>query len=102
MIYYRMKEHENLHQGIRDHACMHCEKTYTSSKHLRTHIRDSHFKSKISCEICNSKLARVENYTNHVKTVHKDLGQESMDALLARIKKITPDYDLMQYRFPNT
>lgn len=61
------------------------------------HIKDTHFKSKISCELCGSKLARRENYLMHAKSVHKDLEPEAMESLIAKIRTIRADYDLMEY-----
>lgn len=61
------------------------------------HVKDTHFNAKISCELCGSKLARRENYTMHVKSVHKDLEKNAMDTLLAKIKTIKADYDRMEY-----
>ena len=88
-----------VHEGIRNHSCSLCEKSYTTRKYLLDHVKEIHFKSKISCEICGTKLARVVNYKMHVKAKHKDLQEDRMNALLQRIKTIRPDYDKMEFYY---
>lgn len=68
-----------------------------SIKFLLGHVRDLHFISKIHCEICSSKFNRPSTYKNHVKSNHKDIGPENVEALLLKIGKIQPDYDKLEY-----
>ena len=89
----------SVHDRSRDFQCQHCDKNYAIKKYLLDHIKEIHFKSKISCELCKTKLARVINYKMHVKRVHKDLSEDEMTALLLRIKKIRPDYENMEFYY---
>ena len=90
-----------IHDKIRSYECNLCDKKYTTKKYLLDHVKEIHFKSKITCEICGTKLARMVNYKMHVKAKHKDLGVEALTALKLRMKKLKPDYEKMEYYYVN-
>ena len=95
-----LKTHENqMHDKNRLFECNLCDRKCITKKCLLDHVMDIHFKSKITCEICGTKLARIINYKIHLKTMHKDLGEEALKILNLRMKKLKPDYEKMEFYY---
>ena len=78
-------ENENAVEGCRHksgrcncivkrlHKCDHCEKSFSRSQHLTTHVKTVHnIKVDRKCEYCEKSFARLSQLVTHVKDVHKD------------------------------
>lgn len=85
-----LKAHKNVHEGQKDFKCGNCEKSYFFMSHLKRHILSSHMKLKLDCEVstCSSSFARKETYRNHVLQHHQNLGPESLEILLTKIRNM--------------
>ncbi|CRK93151.1 CLUMA_CG006464, isoform A [Clunio marinus] len=85
-----LRAHVNVHQGKKDFTCSFCEKSYFFQSHLKRHIISAHMKLKIDCEVlsCSSSFARKETYRNHVLQHHQNLGSQSLNALLTKIRNL--------------
>ena len=94
-----LKTHMLDHQNIRPYPCEICSKSFKSIAIKTEHIRAVHFKSKIKCELCGRSFPRPGKYRDHAKAKHTDLGTKRLEEWVARIAKIRPDYDKMEWAF---
>ena len=92
-----LKMHELDHQNIKPHPCEICLKPFKLNALKTEHIRALHFKSKIKCEVCGKKFIRLGKYRNHAKENHADLGAEKIEEWVARIKRMRPDYEKLEW-----
>ena len=89
--------HELDHQNIKPHPCEICSKPFKLNALKTEHIRALHFKSKMKCEVCGKKFIRLGKYRNHAKENHADLGAKRIEEWVARIKRMRPDYDKLEW-----
>ena len=68
-----IKHMKAVHEGIRDHKCHKCDKTFRYPKSLRDHIKTVHdgIKDKFFCYLCGKYYTREERLRAHVKKTHK-------------------------------
>ena len=59
---------ENLHKGLKNHKCNSCEKSYTQSHNLKTHISRSH--TGHQCDSCGKNFSQSESLKTHVSIIH--------------------------------
>ena len=59
---------ENLHKGLKNHKCNSCEKAYTQSHNLKTHISRSH--TGHQCDSCGKNFSQSESLKTHVSIIH--------------------------------
>lgn len=82
----KLKDHQKLHQGHRDHLCHLCEKTYFHRKDLKRHLDVAHKQTIFFCEICTFTISRKDYLRNHLNSAHKHLSIEEKNEILLRTK----------------
>lgn len=101
----KLKDHQKLHEGNRDHLCHLCEKSYFHQKDLKRHVRNvwealnsrlifilqfkldvAHKATIFYCEVCPFTISRKDYLRNHLNSAHKHLTLEEKNDILARTK----------------
>ena len=53
------------------HICETCNKTFTTTHHLKRHINEQHLFQIFSCEHCGKSFNRKDTLKNHIAVVHE-------------------------------
>ena len=66
--------HMNVHKGIRPHVCTDCDKSFTTRKYLKIHIKNIHSVSEewVICQICDKQFKNKKFLNSHQKAVHNN------------------------------
>ena len=67
---WMLNKHRNSH--IRPYPCSECGKSFTSSKHLRVHLRSHHNDRNEICTFCDISFIDSSTLRNHMKSAHSD------------------------------
>merc|ERR1711981_1217209 len=72
----RYRHFRNVHEGIKDHYCGICGKSFTSYGVLKNHLKTIHSDSKdFVCDICTKAFAEKGQRKSHINIVHKGMKQ---------------------------
>lgn len=82
----KLKDHQKLHEGNRDHLCHLCEKAYFHQKDLKRHLDVAHKQTIFFCELCTFTISRKDYLRNHLNSAHKSLSVDEKNEILARTK----------------
>ena len=70
------KKHvKEVHEGVKDHECNHCGKSFSQAGSLKLHVKAVHegvhegVKDHV-CNHCDKSFARKDRLNSHVKAVH--------------------------------
>ncbi len=95
---HALKTHvEVAHCGVRKFACPHCDSMYKKKDEWRCHILNIHEKKKIQCELCPTLMGSKNYYGKHVRSHHRDLDPDAMEAVLKKIRD-TPEEELFNHQ----
>ena len=71
---FRYRHFRNVHEGIKDHDCEYCGKSFTSYGVLKNHVKTIHSDSKdFVCDICTKAFAEKGQLKAHINIVHKGI-----------------------------
>lgn len=69
-----LKDHSNIHVGIKPYSCHQCTRAFFSRKHLQRHEAQHSKGQQIKqCEVCGRTLKSYGAYYNHKQAEHKDI-----------------------------
>jgi uncharacterized Zn-finger protein len=70
-------------------SCPKCNATYNSTRNLNRHMQRSHSNVRVQCEVegCSHTAARKDYLAAHYRS-HKNIDEETRNALLEKVKKI--------------
>ena len=96
-----MKIHiRTVHEGVKEHKCDHCGKTFGLRHNLKKHIESSHEGQSIAflntenadfkksknnkkrseqCEFCTKSFSRSHDLKRHIKSVHEGIKEYKCD-----------------------
>ena len=63
-----LKDHVNLHTGLKPHVCKLCGKSFASSQSLHLHTRYHTKEKRYLCTFCGKDFYRHNNYSTHMST----------------------------------
>ena len=68
-----LKDHiKCVHEKIKDHACQFCDKSFGLKSDLQKHIKRIHEKIKVhKCQFCDKSFAQENILNRHIQGVHK-------------------------------
>jgi KRAB domain-containing zinc finger protein len=76
----RLKFHMDKHDGINQHECHICSKTFQNRSLCNRHIKSVHEKSEEHvCQTCDFKTFHASSLTAHVQQVHQKLRPNKCD-----------------------
>ena len=79
-INFRYRHFRNVHEGIKDHYCGICGKSFTSYGVLKNHLKTIHSDSKdFVCDICTKAFAEKGQRKSHINIVHKGIKNYKCD-----------------------
>ena len=77
---FRYRHFRNVHEGIKDHDCEYCGKSFTSYGVLKNHVKTIHSDSKdFVCDICTKAFAEKGQLKAHINIVHKGIKNYKCD-----------------------
>ena len=65
-VAYLLKEHMNIHLGIRPYKCQYCSKAFFDKDTKRNHEK-THEERKFTCDVCHMKFVRKANLRVHYR-----------------------------------
>lgn len=100
-----LKAHEKYHEepkikckNQRKHKCPICDKTYLKNSHLSRHIKVTHEKRTINCNVpnCERVYTRKERVLVHISKQHPELYPNEMEIYIEAIKTTPYNYGIAQ------
>lgn len=64
----RLKEHMNIHNGIKPFKCTKCSKGFTSANHLKCHMDSHRDENNFKCEKCEKTFKTKRTLAGHIDT----------------------------------
>ena len=62
---------KSVHEGIKDHQCETCGKTFSRKSSLKRHVESDHQNQKINCDQCNKTFSRKISLIHHKRDEHQ-------------------------------
>lgn len=70
-----LKRHKRIHDGVKPHPCLLCQKRFREKSALTLHIRNVHTGEKPhSCDFCPIKFSLKSYLNKHVRENHPTVG----------------------------
>ena len=68
-----LKKHtKTIHERQRNYQCESCEKSFTLSGYLKTHIKTHVGQRNYNCDSCGKSFTTAGSLKTHIKTIHTD------------------------------
>ena len=64
---------ERVHEGIRDHKCEKCGRTFYREREMKKHERNCEVSSNFKCPLCNKTFGGFSYLKKHIQLVHKKM-----------------------------
>lgn len=85
---YRLKEHVNYHNNIKNYVCEQCNKRFFNSSHLRRHMLSHSSLRPYVCPYCYKNFQTLSLTRRHIKFIHK---KEASAELVKKVPEKEPD-----------
>jgi len=79
---HHLKTHiRSVHEGVRKHKCDYSEKKFSQSSNLKTHIKRVHkIVDKLKCDHCEKKFVQESHLKSHITRIHLGLFDDPLKA----------------------
>lgn len=72
-----LRDHKNLHLGLKPYVCEFCSKAFPHNAVLRRHKYRHINPEKFKCKVCNECFVTGRGLQNHVQRKHTDAGNDA-------------------------
>ena len=79
---HHLKTHiRSVHEGVRKHKCDYCSRAFSQSSNLKTHIKRVHkIVDKLKCDHCEKKFVQESHLKSHITRIHLGLFDDPLKA----------------------